>query len=167
MSNLDDSLPTNGDNDILEPTPPDTQTDNERMEAESEAAAAEQQQQPVLDNALPANDIPSVDDGEEFYLDKTSRSWITAQEQLDLVLRGPEAMVNKEEKPGPILNMDYIRSTMDLPREVLNGYVRDADTVLTDDPFIKEKLPVADDPDLYKLSLGHKDINCTPRQLAK
>ena len=56
---------------------------------------------------------------------------------------------------------------MDLPREVLNGRVRDADTVLTDDPFIKEKLPVADDPELYDHSLGHKNINCTPRQLAK
>ena len=101
MSNPDDSLPTNGDNDTLEPTPPDTRMDNERMEAESEAATAEQQQQPVADNALPANDIPSVDDGEEFYLDKTSGTWITAQEQLDLVRRGPG---NKEQKLGPILN---------------------------------------------------------------
>ena len=41
MSNPDDSLPTNGDNDTLEPPPPDTQTDNKRMEAESEAATAD------------------------------------------------------------------------------------------------------------------------------
>ena len=72
MSNPGDSLPTNGNNDTLEPTLPDTRMDNERMEADSEADEAEQQQQPVLDNALPANDNPSVDDGEEFYLDKTS-----------------------------------------------------------------------------------------------
>ena len=96
-----------------------------------------------MDNALPANDNPNVDDGEEFYLDETSGSWITAQEKLNLVRRGPG---NKEQKLGPILNMDYIRSTMDLPREVLNGYVRDADTVLTEDPFIKELLPVASKP---------------------
>ena len=74
MSNPDDSLATNGNNDTLELPPPDTRTDNEGMEAESEAATAEQQQQPVLDHAPPANDILSIDDGEEFYLDEISGS---------------------------------------------------------------------------------------------
>ena len=94
---LPDSLPTNGNNDTLEPTLPDTRMDNERMEADLEADEAEQQQQPVLDNALPANHNPSVDDGEEFYLDETSGSWIMAQEKLNLVRRGPKEMGRSEE----------------------------------------------------------------------
>ena len=116
----------------------------------------------------------NTDNGHDFFLNEKKGRWIRAQEHLGLVVRGPDITVKERGKngrettePGPILNMDFIRSTMDLPRAVLEGRERDADTVLTEDPVQKEFN--GDIPKKFKPqhSLGCSNTRCSARQLGK
>ena len=133
------------------------------------------------DSASTNDDTHDIDNAHPFFLDETKGTWIRAQEVIGLVVRGPSTFVKekvkagpgraktkKKEVKGPILNMDYIRSTMEFPRAVLAGQVRDADTQLTADPVRKE---FSDGiiPKNFKeeRSLGCSNTNCSARQLAK
>ena len=116
----------------------------------------------------------NTDNGHDFFLNEEKGRWIRAQEHLGLIIRGPDITVKERVKntrkrvttePGPILNMDFIRSTMDLPRAVLDGREHDADTVLTEDPVQKEFN--GDLPQNFKKqhSLGCSNTRCSARQL--
>ena len=112
----------------------------------------------------------NTDNGHDFFLNEEKGRWIRAQEHLGLVVRGPDITVKGKNgrmttEPGPILNMDFIKSTMDLPRAVLEGRERDADTVLTEDPVQKEFN--GDVPKNFKKqhSLGCSNTRCSARQL--
>ncbi len=162
----------------------DPRSENGRKEGEADPAAATagQQQQPAQDNALATNGTPNSDNGHSFFLDETKGRWIAAQENLGLTVRGPSVMVevNKVQKngrvvkgtmemKGPILNMDFIRSTMELPRAVLDGKVPDADTALTTTTEVEKKEFENNLPQKYSRnrSIGSKKVEATPRQLAK
>ncbi len=85
--------------------------------------------------------------------------------EVKKVQKNGRVLTEKKEVKGPILNMDFIRSTMDFPRAVLNGQVPDADTVLTED--VKTKEFKNDTPKSYMPQYSIGKVNATPRQLAK